>query len=139
MCTSWRTICATATARGSPASARSRGKALRHNYYTALWNKTALIDGKVAAVWGLGGSALGYTGMPWLLTAPLVESYALSCVRLYRQEVGLMLQSFPRLENYVLASYEKSVRLLALSGFRLDEPKPAGPHNVPYRRFWMEA
>lgn len=113
-------------------------KSIRHNYHASLWNKTGLIDGRVAAIWGLGGGRLGHIGMPWLLTTNIVEYYPLPFVIIYRREVKKMLEWFPRLENYVLSSYEKSVRLLGLAGFQLDDPMPVGPHNVLYRKFWKE-
>lgn len=117
---------------------RDPKSSIRYAYKTALVNKTALVDGKVAAMWGVGGTILGYTGIPWLLTSNLVEKYPLFFTSLYRKEVKEMLGRFSRLENFVLASYDKSVRLLSISGFNLDEPTPVGPNGVPYRRFWIE-
>lgn len=110
------------------------------SYRRALIRKTALVDGEVAAMWGVVGAPLGMVGTPWLLTGPASERVsALTFARIYQAEALGMLRLFPKLENYVDASYTGAVRLLKLAGFTLDEPKPYGLTQSPFRRFEMVA
>lgn len=112
---------------------------LWRSYRVALWRETVLIDGEVAAIGGVGGTALGIVGRPWMLTSPIAETISpLSFVRIFKQEVAQMLQLFPVLTNYVHAEYQGAVRLLELAGFTLDEPVPFGSPGVLFRRFHLE-
>jgi hypothetical protein len=102
------------------------------------FTRTALVDGQVAAIWGVVGNES--VGVPWLLTAPPCEAVsALTFVRIYRAQAAEMLQLFPKLENYVDASYIAAVRLVELAGFTLDEAKPYGEMQSPFHRFEMVA
>lgn len=114
-------------------------RVLWHSYRLALLRKTALVDGDVAAMWGVAGSPLGLVGRPWLLTAPeaeLVSSHAF--VRIYRREVRQMLDLFPVLVGQVDATYREAVRLLDLSGFTVGPTTPFGPHGAMFRTYRME-
>lgn len=96
----------------------SCAKGLWRSYRNGLRNRTALIDGKVGAMWGVGGAYLGSVGQPWLLTSSDVYRISpLRFARLYQKEVIRMLELFPRLENYVSADYAAAVRLLSIAGF----------------------
>lgn len=113
-------------------------KGLWRSYKTGLRNMTALFDGKVAAVWGVGGSYMGGTGQPWLLTSDEVYKISpLKFTRIYQKEVYKMLELFPYLMNYVDAGYNEAVRLLQIVGFELGEPEKLG--NGMYRKFSMKA
>lgn len=115
----------------------SHHKGLWRSFKGGLNNKTALIDGRVAACWGCGGVYMGDKGQPWLLTSYEVYKISpLKFARIYQREVKNMLKLFPRLENYVDAQYDAAVRLLDIVGFTLEEPQALG--NGLYRRFWME-
>lgn len=100
--------------------------------------RAALVNGTVAAMWGAAGTPMGFVGQPWLLTAPACELVSsLTFARIYCREARGMLALFPKLENYVDASYDGAVRLLQLAGFTLDEAKPYGPTRSLFRRFVM--
>ena len=101
--------------------------------------KVALVDGAIAAMWGLSGEVLSETGEPWLMTATPCDRVKVSFLRIARAELALMLAIKPRLENYVAADYPKAVRLLAGLGFTIEAPQPVGPKHAPFRRFWIEA
>ena len=113
----------------------TKGKAIWRSFKNSIYAKTVLIDGKVAACWGLYGVVLGGVGTPWLLTTPLVESNYIPLVLLYREEVKKMLGMFDVLENFVDAGYARAIRLLKLIGFHVDDPMPLGPQNALFRRF----
>ncbi len=111
--------------------------ALWYSYKHSLIRKTALIDGVVAAVWGVHGTFLGKTGVVWLLTSPDVKKISpLKFARIYQQEVLEMLTKFQKLENYVDSAYDSATRLLEIIGFELEEPEKIG--TGMFRRFKME-
>lgn len=113
-------------------------KGLWRSYKRGLSNKTALIEGRVAAVWGVGGAYLGEEGAPWLLTSCEVKKISpLRFARIYQREVKEMLKLFPKLANYVDANYPEAIRLLQIVGFEVGEPMKYG--RGIYRPFSMEA
>lgn len=96
------------------------------SYKGGMVNKTALVNGKVAAVWGLQRVS-DEEGLPWFLTTPaLEEAPPLFFVKTYKKEVLEMLKLLPRLVNYVLADYDASIRILRMAGFSIGEPEPYG-------------
>jgi hypothetical protein len=117
----------------------------------ALWRglrlsplcRTALIDGAVAAVWGIcaggrnGVSLLGRTAVPWLHTTPAVERMPLAAVRVARSEIRAMQALWPRLENYVAADYAQAVKFLRLLGFTVEAPAPVGVAGALFCRFHL--
>lgn len=113
-------------------------KALWRSYRGSIVAKTALVDGRVAAMWGCGGLALGKIGEPWLLTSSDVEALSLDFARETRKEVAAMLEMFPRLQGVVAADYKQACAFLRFLGFRLSEPFPYGPLGKPFRRYEME-
>lgn len=111
-------------------------KALWYSFKRGLGNKTALIDGQVAAIWGCGGVYFGTIGQPWLLTSHQVKKVSpLKFARIYQTEIYSMLKLFPKLVNYVLADYAEAIRLLSIIGFTIGEPEQKG--NGLFRKFEM--
>lgn len=114
-------------------------RALLNSYRGSIRRKTAIVDDRVAAMWGVGGVFLSGKGIPWLLTSPAIEKAPIAFVKEAQREVRKMQAVYPSLENHVLASYHQAVGFLALLGFQIEPPEPMGPDGVLYRRFWMEA
>lgn len=115
-------------------------KALWRSFKGSILRRTALVDDKVAAIWGVGGVPLSETGQPFLMTSVEVEKVSpLKFVRIYQEEVLRMLQLFPRLVNYVDAAYTKAVRLLDIIGFEIGDPEPLGLKGALFRKFEMKA
>jgi hypothetical protein len=112
--------------------------ALRNSFRHAILRKTAFVDGKIAAMWGLGGAMLADSGTPWLMTTPVVERVPVMFLKVGRAQLAEMLTHRNFLENVVLASYRRACRFLEVLGFVLDPPKPIGPQGMPFRRFWIE-
>jgi hypothetical protein len=116
------------------------GQAVLASWRDAVIRRAALVDGEVAAIWGVSGSLLGGVGVPWLLTgSPCERVLPLQFARIYRAEVVSMLGLFTRLENFVDATYIGAIRMLILAGFRLDDPAPYGPRGALFCRFEMRA
>lgn len=124
-------------------SGNSPKKALWRGYRNSVMCETAMVDGEIAAMWGLcvgfvpGLSLLGNIGRPWLLTSAAVERVPFAVVREARRAVTGMLTVKPMLENYVLASYTRAVRLVRLVGFTVDEAPIMSPSGVAFLRFSM--
>lgn len=98
-------------------------KALWTSYRNALYCKSAFIDDKIAAIWGISGSILAETGRPFLIMTPEVEKYPMRVCFRYRKELNNMLKLFPILEEYVSTNNDKSIRLLELMQFKISRNK----------------
>lgn len=113
-------------------------KGLWRSYRRGFMNQTAMVDGEVAAIWGVGGELLSDIGQPWLLTSHAIEKVSpLRFAKTYAREVRRMLAMFPVLINYVAADYEKAIRLLRIAGFEISAPERFG--NGMYRKFEKRA
>lgn len=111
---------------------------LREWYRASLGRPiTALIDGHVAAMWGLGGDILSDTGIPWLMTGTPCDQVPISVARIAREQLEQMFEIRPELENWVMASYKGAVALLQTMGFLIDEPVPQERTGVKFRRFHL--
>ncbi len=93
-------------------------------YNRSLYIKTALVNGKVIAVWGVLGSYLGETGRPWSIMSPNTEKYPFKVRSFYSHELDKMLQLFPVLIDMVDVRHTKVLRMLKLMGFTFEEPAP---------------
>lgn len=119
---------------------RTAHKVLWRSWKNSMFRSTALVDGEVAACWGVSGSMLGLVGVPWLCTgrkareiSPLVFS------RIYRTEARKMFDAYPVLENWCDNRYVGAIRMLKIAGFSLDEPQEFGKLKRMFRRFWRVA
>lgn len=98
-------------------------KAAFYSFRRALYRLTAVVDGEVAAMWGVIGTPMSNIGRPYLITGTAVNKVSpLVFTRIYKQEVQNMMKLFPVLENYVDASYYSAVRMLKLIGFTISKP-----------------
>jgi hypothetical protein len=114
-------------------------RALWLSYRTGMMRRTAFVDGEIAAMWGVSGTALSRIGHPWLLTTPACEKVPFAYVREGRKHALEMLEIHPVLTNNVLASYERAIRFLRLAGFTVGEPFPFGIKQMPFCKFEMRA
>lgn len=113
-------------------------KALWRSYKSSIYCKTALLDGRVAAVWGAAGTFLSDSGCPWLLTSREIRNISsLRIARDYQREVHKMLDIFQKLENYCDARYTAAIRLLDIVGFNIEDPSPLGENRQLFRKFKM--
>ncbi len=92
-------------------------------YKKSLYVKTAVVDGKIIAIWGIVGNYLGAIGRPWSLMLPDTENYPFRVTSFYRQEVDKMLELFPVLEDIVDIRHTKILRMLKIMGFTFGEPQ----------------
>lgn len=100
---------------------------------------TVLEGTEPVAMFGVSQRALlSSTGIPWFLGAEGMERAGSLLPRFSRQVVQAWLTRYDRLENWVDARYEKSVRWLRWIGFTVEEPLPWGVAGLPFHHFWME-
>ncbi len=100
-------------------------KALWMSYRQSIICMTALIEGRVVAMWGVGGQMFSDVGRPWLTLSPEVENHPFRVAFRYRKELNRFQQMFPVLEEWVETSNVKAIRLLALMGFKI------GKNEIP--------
>lgn len=96
-------------------------KALWVSYRQSIISMTALIDGRVAAMWGIAGTIFSDVGRPWLILSPEVEDHPFRVCFRYRKELNKFQNMFPCLEEYVESSNKKAIRLLELMGFKVSK------------------
>lgn len=114
--------------------------ALWRNWKMSAVRKTLIVDGEVAAIWGVVSDVLGSTGWVWLLTGPKVSQMsAVAVSRIYRNEVRELLESYDVIENLVDCRYSAVIRLLKIAGFSFDDPMPIGKFKSSFMRFYKAA
>src|SRR5208282_4793307 len=98
-------------------------KALYRAFRNSILCRVALVDAKVAAMWGLavglrdGVSPLSDLGVPWLHTSAAVEALPVAFVREAKAELAAMKVLRSRLESFVAADYVQAVKFLRILGF----------------------
>lgn len=118
---------ATAMQSDSAETARKTGmtplKALWDSYRRSIICKSAFINGKLAAIWGVEGTVMAEIGRPFLIMTPETQEYPMRVWFRYRKEINKMLEMFPCLEEYVPETNEKSIRMLEIMGFHVSKNK----------------
>ena len=112
-------------------------KSLWRSFNSSFICKSVFVGDDIAAMYGVSGIMLGEKAKPWLLTGHIVDKYPFTFARVFRKEIEKLLHMFQVLENYVDANNTKSVRMIELIGFKLDEPEPMG--KGMFRRMEMRA
>lgn len=111
-------------------------RALRFCFRQSLYPpQVAIVDGEVAAMYGLAGDILSDIGQPWLLTGTAIERIPVTFCKIARRQLEWMIAIKPQLTNHVLSNYPEAIALLQRLGFRLDEPRPLRRGGAPFRRF----
>ena len=111
-------------------------RAVWRGWKQSIIRRSALVDGELAAIWGVTGGVMGGVGIVWLITSPKAREVSPHrFAAIYRQEVRNMLEIFPILCNCVDDRYIGAKRMLRIAGFRLEEPKPLGKFRRMFRKF----
>jgi len=80
-------------------------------------------DGQIICMAGVAPlSLIGSTGIPWLLSSPLVATHRRAFMVETRRTLAHWLTMFDVLRNVVDAQYEAAVRWLRWLGFKIGEP-----------------
>lgn len=115
-------------------------RALWRSWKVSMVRKALIVDGEVAAIWGVVGGILGASGAVWLLTGPkLREMQPITVARIYRNEVIELLETYQVIENLVDCGYIGAIRMLKIAGFSFDDPMPIGKFKSSFIRFYKAA
>lgn len=112
-------------------------EAVQYCFLRGVYRKTALVNEKVAAMWGVIGTPLGNTGTPYLITGTeALKTSPIRFAKIYLEEARIMNKLFPVLQNYVDMKYHGAVRLLLIAGFNLTGPEMI--NGNPFYKFTMK-
>jgi hypothetical protein len=99
-----------------------------------------LVHDRVACIFGVvGASLLSETGHPWLIGTDLIEQHAKPFLRRNKKMVGVMLDRYPLLENYVDARNATAIQWLRWLGFTFSDAQPYGAYRMPFHKFEMRS
>lgn len=102
--------------------------------------RTLLIDGEVAAMWGVApANVLTGLGSAWLLTTDIIDRHRRLFVRLSRLEVKRLLQMYSTIFQFVDARYRAALRWAEAIGFTVGPPHPLRPGGPLFCLIAMEA
>lgn len=110
-------------------------EALEFSLQTSEYKKAWLINGQVAAIWGVAEypEAPG-VGAAWLLTSDLVEQYPQAFMRLCRRELATMLGQWAGLVNAIDARYERAIEWAKRLGFHVHPAEPFGASGLLFHQ-----
>jgi hypothetical protein len=106
---------------------------LRAEFDRSYFRRTALVDGRVAAMWGVSGTKLSSTGYAWLALSQEATKHRVEIVRRTRRELDDIMQSKVVIQARILPGDETARRFARFLGFR-----PAGEGMIEYRREWPQ-
>lgn len=96
---------------------------------------TARADGEIICMTGIGPlTAIGQTGVPWLLGSDLVQFHVKHFMRESRRFVGEWLKIYPILQNRVPPSYTATLRWARWLGFKVEPSLPF--HGIRLEAPW---
>jgi hypothetical protein len=113
-------------------------QALRAGLASSSQAWTALVDGRVEAMFGLVvTSALSGEGRPWMLGSDAIYAHPRALLRRGPGFLAAMFDATPRLSNLVAADNVRAIRLLRRWGFTLDT-ETMMIDNIAFRLFHAE-
>lgn len=94
------------------------------------------VDGDLVALWGVGAiQPLSGIGAPWLVATDRLNDVAIPFLRRNKANLDRLRQSYDVLRNVVYAENTSAIRWLKWMGFKMQDPRPFGPLNKPFRQF----
>ena len=96
------------------------------------------IDGRLAVLWGAAPvSLVGGVAAPWMVSTVHLELAPRLFLRHCREQVRVLSDVYPRLENHVHARHAVAIRWLRWLGFSFGDAVPLGPYSEPFLPFLM--
>lgn len=90
-------------------------------------------------VFGVSGmSGTPGVGVPWMMGSDYLFKYPLQILKLSTAYLAVMQSRYEKLENYVYAKDEKSVKFLEHIGFTVEVPYPWGIEGKLYQYFYWD-
>lgn len=118
---------------------RRPAQALSLSFSTSEKVWTGCIDDIPFLIFGVSStSVMSPVGVPWLLGTDAIDREGIAVAKRSRHYVGEMRKGFLSLENYTDNRHKSAHRWLRWCGFHMDDPKPWGVLNLPFRRFWLD-
>lgn len=106
---------------------------------TSKYAWTGLVDDVPVCMFGVTpSSVLSDCGRPWMIGTDRLEAHATIFLNRCKRVVKIMLDAYPRLENYVDERNTKAIKWLQWLKFSFDEPAPYGALQLPFMKFHME-
>lgn len=79
----------------------------------------------------------GIKGVPWMVATDGIKSIGRFIMKNSAKYIGIMLERYKFLFNFVDARNEDSIYWLKKCGFKFEKAMPIGYHHVPFHRFYM--
>lgn len=111
------------------------GDALRAGFLGGDTCQTVLLNGKVVAMFGIGGTK-GEVGIPWMLASDLLKEIRKPFVRECKGYLEEMSKDYPYLYNIAWTKNTEHIRWLKWLGFDFKVPKQMGPDGEFYIEFY---
>ena len=100
--------------------------------------KTALVDNKVLAIFGIGTlTFLSRTAVPWVLTSNEVEKHRRMFLQYSKWWIEEVRKEYPLLVNIVDGRYIKALKWLKWLGFEIGPALPLGVDGALFHRIEM--
>ena len=113
-------------------------QAMRDSLHVPGLAYTGMVDGEPVCMFGAcEATMVGNLARPWMVGSTLVEKYQLQFLRRNRKMLGIWLDLYTRLENYVDVRNTQAIKWLRWLGFEFTGPQPLGPYRTPFYRFSM--
>lgn len=93
-------------------------EALRRALVSSFYCRTAMIDGKPAAMWGVAGTLLGVHAYVWLVLSPSIQRFPRALLRRSKAELAEVMADCREITTTVLPDDEASIRFALHLGFR---------------------
>jgi hypothetical protein len=113
---------------------------IRRGYDRSTYKRTALINGDVAAMWGvIEIEQVPGRGYLWMLTGRPIDSHKRQLLRYAPDELRKLLRRWCVLWGHADVEYAGAIRFLRWIGATVHEPIPLGIDGAMYHPFRIEA
>jgi hypothetical protein len=103
---------------------RDARRVMRGFFRMSSYRRTALLDEKPIAIWGITGPLLASTGILWLRLTEQAKKMPLRVVKECHLELALMMEMRQELVCYLHHDDVVARRFAEFFGFEVGEPKP---------------
>ena len=114
-------------------------EAMEASYKDSVIALTIEYDGKPIGMFGVVPyTLLGEIGTVWLLGTNEICNINKKLLKRSRDFIKILLNYYPRLENYVDSRNTASIKWLKFCGAKINPPEPYGPEKVLFHKFMFE-
>ncbi len=108
--------------------------ALHRAFMSSHYCRTALIDGRPVAMWGLEGSLLGDLAFVWLVLSNEASSMPMTVMREARRELASVMENYVEVATTVLPDDDAAIRFAIYLGFHNEDEQLDLPLRERIRR-----